>query len=191
MRQLVLESAPTISTVRQQPREYGLSCHVRTQSQTSLVRCQLGSFLHLLYSLTLSHIPLPFRLQPSFSENPSPFTLLPNLSPPCSDRLPLFSDTISLTRITFLSLDSHHSSLIFVVLLISSTHPPLFAACILFSLFSYLPLPISWRSTRRTPPRLRLPPPLREISPRAHALLLPPDEHRMAIATKLHWSPSL
>ena len=32
VRQLVLESAPTISTVRQQPREYGLSCHVRTQS---------------------------------------------------------------------------------------------------------------------------------------------------------------
>ena len=110
------------------------------------MRCQLDSFLHLLYSLTLSHIPLPFRLQPSFSENPSPFTLLPNLSPPYSDRLPLFSDTISLTRITFLSLDSHHSSLIFVVLLISSTHPPLFAACILFSLFGYLPLPISWRS---------------------------------------------
>ena len=146
MRQLVLESAPTTSTVRQQPREYGLSCHVRTQSQTSLVRCQLGSFLHLLYSLTLSRTPLPFRLQPSFSENPSPFTLLPNLSPPYSDRLPLFSDTISLTRITFLSLDSHHSSLIFVVLLISSTHPPLFAACILSSLFGYLPLPISWRS---------------------------------------------
>ena len=151
MRQLVLESAPTISTVRQQPREYGLSCHVRTQSQTSLVWCQLGSFLHLLYSLTLSRIPLPFRLQPSFSENPSPFTLLPNLSPPYSDRLPLFSDTISLTRITFLSLDSHHPSLIFVVLLISSTHPPLFAACILFSLFGYLPLPISWRSPLSQP----------------------------------------
>ena len=82
MRQLVLESAPTISTVRQQPREYGLSCHVRTQSQTSLVRCQLGSFLHLLYSPTLSHIPHPFRLRPSFSENLSPFTLLPSLSPP-------------------------------------------------------------------------------------------------------------
>ena len=132
MRQLVLESAPTISTVRQQPREYGLSCHVRTQSQTSLVRCQLGSFLHLLYSLTLSHIPPPFRLQPLFSENPSPFTLLPNIyTPTYSDRLPLFSDTIPLTRITLLSLDSHHSSLIFVVLLISSTHPPLFAACIL------------------------------------------------------------
>ena len=113
------------------------------------MRCQLGSFLHLLYSLTLSHIPLPFWLQPSFSENPSPFTLLPNLSPPYSDRLPLFSDTISLTRITFLSLDSHHSSLIFVVLLISSTHPPLFAACILFSLFGYLPLPISWHSALR------------------------------------------
>ena len=123
------------------------------------MRCQLGSFLHLLYSLTLSHIPPPFRLQPLFSENPSPFTLLPNIyTPTYSDRLPLFSDTIPLTRITFLSLDSHHSSLIFVVLLISSTHPPLFAACILFSLFGYLPLPISWRSTSHSTcsPRLTL-----------------------------------
>ena len=69
-----------------------------------------------------------------------------SLFPPYSDRLSPFSDTISLTQITFLSLDSHHSSLIFVVLLISSTHPPLFTACILFLSFGYLPFPISWRS---------------------------------------------
>ena len=100
------------------------------------------------YTLSPSHIYLPLSGYNLCSrKTPHLSHFYQNIyTPTYSDRLPLFSDTIPLTRITFLSLDSHHSSLIFVVLLISSTHPPLFAACILFSLFGYLPLPISWRS---------------------------------------------
>ena len=104
------------------------------------------------YTLSLSHIYLTlsgYNLRSWKTSHLSHFYL--SLPPPYPDRLHPFSDTFSLTRITFLSLDSHHPSLIFVVLLISSTHPPLFAACILFSLFGYLPLPISWRSAPACP----------------------------------------